>query len=312
MSAGTRLPRMNRTIVLALTAAAAISACAKATPEQQIVNDAAAALGGRDRDPRRQDARHRRRGHQRQPRPGHDARATGQKFALSGYKRVDRRRRRPRADRADAHAELRLLPGTGAAEAGARRRRRRRLQRRRRTATRRARRTPSARDRRADLYHHPLTIVRAALDPAAKLANPRTAGNERVVDVTTAGRARFTLAIDGTTEAADARRVDDRQRQPRRRRHRDQLRRLPGRQRPEAAGAPDDEDRQVHDGRHPRDEADRRRRGRRSRGAGGRGVGRRRHRAAAGERHREEVAPRASGSSPASRTTACSSSSPIT
>ena len=40
---------MNRTTVFALLTAAAVSACAKGTPEQQIVNDAAAALGGRDR-----------------------------------------------------------------------------------------------------------------------------------------------------------------------------------------------------------------------------------------------------------------------
>ena len=41
---------------------------------------------------------------------------------------------------------------------------------------------------------------RAALDPAARLANPRTAGGERVVDVTTAHGSTFTLAIDATTK----------------------------------------------------------------------------------------------------------------
>src|SRR5438034_4363241 len=33
-----------------------------------------------------------------------------------------------------------------------------------------------AKDRRAEIYHHPLEIVRAALDPGAKLTSPRTAG----------------------------------------------------------------------------------------------------------------------------------------
>ena len=44
----------------------------------------------------------------------------------------------------------------------------------------------AARDRRIELLHHPITLVRAALDPAAKLANPRTEGNDQLVDITTA------------------------------------------------------------------------------------------------------------------------------
>src|SRR5216110_2567362 len=40
---------MRRVAPLALVAAALAAACAQPTPEQQIVNDAAAALGGRDR-----------------------------------------------------------------------------------------------------------------------------------------------------------------------------------------------------------------------------------------------------------------------
>ena len=57
-----------------------------------------------------------------------------------------------------------------------------------------------ARDRRAEIYHHPLKIVRAALDPETKLASPRTAGREQVVDITTADGLIFTLAIDATTK----------------------------------------------------------------------------------------------------------------
>ena len=40
---------MKGTKWLALLAAAILSACAQSTPEQQTLNDAAAALGGRDR-----------------------------------------------------------------------------------------------------------------------------------------------------------------------------------------------------------------------------------------------------------------------
>ena len=57
-----------------------------------------------------------------------------------------------------------------------------------------------ANDRRLELLHHPLTVVRAALDPMAVLSNPRTEGGESLVDVTTAGGQRFTLAIDGTSK----------------------------------------------------------------------------------------------------------------
>src|SRR6185295_2907582 len=38
-----------------------------------------------------------------------------------------------------------------------------------------------------------------ALDPAAKLTNPRTAGKERVVEVAAANGLTFTLAIDDAT-----------------------------------------------------------------------------------------------------------------
>ena len=132
---------MNRTTVFALMTAAAISGCAKGTPEQQIVDDAAVGARRPRSRPRREDAGDRRRGIERQPRPGHDARGDRADVRAVRLQAIDRRGGRPGADRADAHAELRLLPGAGAAEAGARRRRRRRLQRGRRTATRRAPRT---------------------------------------------------------------------------------------------------------------------------------------------------------------------------
>jgi glyoxylase-like metal-dependent hydrolase (beta-lactamase superfamily II) len=57
-----------------------------------------------------------------------------------------------------------------------------------------------AADRRAELLHHPVTAVRAALDPMAMLANPRTEGAESLLDVTTASGQAFTLAIDATSK----------------------------------------------------------------------------------------------------------------
>jgi hypothetical protein len=58
----------------------------------------------------------------------------------------------------------------------------------------------AARDRRIEALHHPVAIVRAALDPAATLANPRQQGAEQLVDVTTAKGDLLTLAIDTATK----------------------------------------------------------------------------------------------------------------
>jgi hypothetical protein len=57
----------------------------------------------------------------------------------------------------------------------------------------------AARDRRIELLHHPMTAVRAGLDPGARLANLRTEGNEQLVDLTTAGGEAITLVLDTQT-----------------------------------------------------------------------------------------------------------------
>ena len=57
----------------------------------------------------------------------------------------------------------------------------------------------AARDRRIELLHHPITVVRAALDPAAGISNRRTEGNEHLIDITTATGDAVTLAVDGST-----------------------------------------------------------------------------------------------------------------
>jgi hypothetical protein len=53
--------------------------------------------------------------------------------------------------------------------------------------------------RRAEYLRHPLTLVRAALDPSAKLSNARTQGGDRLVDVTIGGLT-LTLGINSTTK----------------------------------------------------------------------------------------------------------------
>jgi len=57
----------------------------------------------------------------------------------------------------------------------------------------------AARERRIELLHHPITVMRAALDPAAKLANLREEDTEQLVDVTTASGDAVTLAVSSQT-----------------------------------------------------------------------------------------------------------------
>jgi len=53
-----------------------------------------------------------------------------------------------------------------------------------------------AKDRRIEMLHHPLTAVRAALDPAARLSNVRQTGGTRSIDITTAKGDTITLTVD--------------------------------------------------------------------------------------------------------------------
>jgi hypothetical protein len=57
-----------------------------------------------------------------------------------------------------------------------------------------------AKDRRIELLHHPVTIVRAALDPAATVMNPRQQGDEDLVEVITAKGDMLTLAVNRATK----------------------------------------------------------------------------------------------------------------
>jgi ribonuclease BN (tRNA processing enzyme) len=56
-----------------------------------------------------------------------------------------------------------------------------------------------ARDRRIEMLGNPVVIIRAALDPAAKLGHLRSEGKVQLVDITTAAGDRVTLAIDAAT-----------------------------------------------------------------------------------------------------------------
>jgi len=190
---------MKRSAWLAVFVAATLSACARLTPEQQIIADAAAALGGQDRLQAVRTLLIEGEGTNGNLGQDMTPDATGQAFKVTEYKRaIDVAAGRARVEQTrtpnfaffQGQAAQRQVQGIdgdvgyNVAASG--------------NATRAA--NAVANDRRAEIYHHPLAIVRAALDPAAKLANPRTQDNQGVVDITTANGLNFTLAIDGTTK----------------------------------------------------------------------------------------------------------------
>ena len=57
----------------------------------------------------------------------------------------------------------------------------------------------AVRDRRIEMLDNPVAIVRAALDPGAKLNHLRREGKVQLVDLTTAKGDELTLAVDSTT-----------------------------------------------------------------------------------------------------------------
>jgi glyoxylase-like metal-dependent hydrolase (beta-lactamase superfamily II) len=57
----------------------------------------------------------------------------------------------------------------------------------------------AARQRRVEMLAHPITIIRAALDPSTKLSNLRKQGNLQLVDVTVRQGDTLTLAVNATS-----------------------------------------------------------------------------------------------------------------
>lgn len=170
--------------------------CAQTSPEQQIVNEAAEALGGRERVSAVRTIAVEGEGTQynlvQDLRPG----ARGQTFSVTGLtRRMDLTAGRVRTELTRtpnfayfqgqaAQRQIQGIDGEVGYNIGANG-----------TAIRVA--APTARDRRADFYHQPLTSVRAALAPGVTLANARTQGGDRLVDITTDNGLTFVLAVDG-------------------------------------------------------------------------------------------------------------------
>jgi glyoxylase-like metal-dependent hydrolase (beta-lactamase superfamily II) len=190
---------MRRNGFFVLLAVIALAGCSRPTPEQQIVNDAAQAMGGGDRIAAVKTLAMEGAGTQYNLGQDQAPGASGQTFTVSGYRRVvDVAGGRARTELTRqptftffqgpaAQQQIAGIDGTVGYNVG-----------QTGNATRIA--DPAANDRRAELLHHPLTAVRAALDPMATLANPRTEGSESIIDVSTASGQAFTLAIDSGTK----------------------------------------------------------------------------------------------------------------
>jgi hypothetical protein len=187
-----------RTSMCTVLALAFAGACAQVPPEKHIIDDAAAALGGKDR---LQAARTLViEGEGSSPNAGQNTMPDGELpvWKVTMYRRaIDLASGRTRSQQvrtaeflfagATVQRQDQGLDGDVAYDVGQDGR-----------VTRAGDRT--AHDRRIEELHHPIAIVRAALDPAAKVTNLRQQDGEQVVDVTTATGDVLTLAVDATTK----------------------------------------------------------------------------------------------------------------
>lgn len=186
------MARPNR---LAFALVIVLSGCTRLTPERQLIADAAEALGGADRI--RAVRTLSIEGEGSNFNLGQDMRpeAATQTFAVTGYRRVvDLGTGRLKVEQTrtpnfayfqgqQAQRQVAGIDGDVAYNVGANG-----------AATRVADRV--AQERRTDYFHHPLTIVRAALDPDARLSNLRTEGDERLIDLAAGSGQTVTLALD--------------------------------------------------------------------------------------------------------------------
>jgi hypothetical protein len=184
-------------IVWTVAALAVVSACAQVPPEQQVIADAAAALGGRERVEAVKSLRLE--GEGESPNIGQNRMPDSElpvwkvtdyvrTIDLANRRAVTRQVRTAQFQFAGANVQRQQqgldedvaynVNASGeAARAGAQ----------------------EARDRRVDLLHHPLTVVRAALAQGASVTNLRQEGDDDVVDVKTANGDTVTLAVTRAT-----------------------------------------------------------------------------------------------------------------
>ena len=166
--------------------------CASTPPERAIVNDAATALGGADRIQAVNTLTIEGAGQNLNLGQNQSPDATQPILAVSGFKRsYDFAGNRSRLEQTrtanvgnttparqilglDGDVAFNVNPAGAATRANA----------------------AAAKDRRAELLHHPVGALRAALAQGATIANPRKDGSNDVVDITTADGQKLTLYVD--------------------------------------------------------------------------------------------------------------------
>jgi glyoxylase-like metal-dependent hydrolase (beta-lactamase superfamily II) len=182
-----------------LVVAISLNACATQAPEKQIVDDAAAALGGRTRILAVKTLVLE--GEGRNGNLGQDMtpESSSQGFTVTGYKRiVDVSAGRARVEQTRTptfpyfqgqapQKQVLGVDGEVAYNVGVAG-----------NATRVS--NAVAKDRRTEIYHHPLTALRAALDAASTVKTPRTEDNHTFVEIATANGVAFTLVLDNATK----------------------------------------------------------------------------------------------------------------
>jgi len=189
---------MLRCLLLAASLVA-LAACTSATPEQRWLADTSAALGGRDQLASLKTLVLEGDGAMWNVGQDMTIDATGQTFAVSGYRRaidVEGRRMRVQQTRTPnflyfqgqaPQTQVFGIDGDAAYTVGANG-----------SPTRTG--AATARDRQAELFHHPLVLVAAAAQGKASVANVRTEDNEQLADITPNGSTTaFTIVSDTAT-----------------------------------------------------------------------------------------------------------------
>lgn len=183
-----------RTCLAAGLIAAAASACTPAPPEQQFVDDAMQALGGRARIEQIKTVAIEGTGVNYNLGQDMKPEAATQQFAITGYMRkIDVAQGRQRIEQTrtpkfayfqgpQPQTQIQALDGDVAFNVNAQ--------------GNAARLQPAAAaDRRMEFLHHPITALRAAISPQAKISNVRTAGANRQADFAIGDR-ELTMTID--------------------------------------------------------------------------------------------------------------------
>jgi glyoxylase-like metal-dependent hydrolase (beta-lactamase superfamily II) len=172
-----------------------LSACAQAPPEQQFVNDAMEAIGGRSRVEVVKTLTLEGEGVNYNLGQDMAPEAATQQFAVSNYKRqIDIANGRQRVEQTrtpkfayfqgpQPQTQIQGLDGVVAFNVNAQ--------------GQPFRVAPLAEtDRLHDIYHHPLKLLRSTMDPKTTVTNVRSAGTTRQAEITTAAGPVLTLTID--------------------------------------------------------------------------------------------------------------------